>query len=222
MGKYNEIMEHIELTDEMRERIIGNIGAVQKRRRISMAVRWVSAAAACVVIAVSAAAVLNRSALPKTPDESVPVTESEVSVTASSEGDDQAQQGFDVKEYSSAEELSEAFGVELNDVTELPFEVTESSYIVLFGNIAEIDHYGANGENCCIRAGKDTEDISGDYNEYDTVKETEADGVKVTLKGNGGRYYLAVWIKDGHFYSVALSDGSEEQEITDIVLDVLR
>ena len=37
------------------------------------------------------------------------------------------------------------------------------------------------------------QDISGDYNVYDTVGETQAGGSAVTLKGNGGVYSLAVW-----------------------------
>ena len=35
MSKYNEIMEHITVTDEMRERVIANVKASQKRKQIN-------------------------------------------------------------------------------------------------------------------------------------------------------------------------------------------
>ena len=244
MNKYNEIMEHIELTEEMRERIIGNIGARQKRRRIGRAVTWVSAAAACVVIAAGAVTLLNRPKLPHTPVDGTTVT-SQTAADPSSEngaGDtggvltvtqppvetpstdtrgssgDLAEGGwFDAEEYKDAAELSEAFGMELRDYTDLPFKVTESSYIIIGGNIAEISHFGADGESFCIRAGKTEEDVSGDYNIYDTTKETEASGIKVTLKGNGGLFNFASWIKDGHFRSVWLNEDTKEQDIMKIV-----
>lgn len=225
MSKYNEIMEHIELNDEMRERIIGNIGAKQKRRRITSAVKMISAAAACLVIAVGAAALLNRDKLPHTPDESsqnmAKGAEDEIITGSADSGDEQKEGGYDIQEYGGTQELFDAFGVELHDITDLPFEVTEQSYEVMFGEFAEINYNGANGENCCIRAGKDTEDISGDYNEYSTVKDTDIDGVTVTFKGDDKRFDLAVWIKDGHFYSVSLSDGTDEQKMTEIVRSVM-
>lgn len=226
MSKYNEIMEHIELNDEMRERIIGNIGARQKRKRINSAVKMISALAACLVIAVGAAALFNREKLPQTPDDSSPnvamTEESEIVVDTSEVDLGQGPSGFDVQEYGGTNELSDAFGVRLHDITDLPFETTEQSYTVMFGDFAEINYNGAKGENCCIRVGKDTEDISGDYNEYDTLKDIDIDGVTVTFKGNDKKYYLAVWIKDGHFYSVSLSDGTDEQKMTDVVSDVMK
>ncbi|MBE6867376.1 MAG: hypothetical protein E7494_01290 [Ruminococcus albus] len=225
MSKYNEIMEHIELNDEMRERIIGNIGARQKRKRINTAVKMISALAACLVIAVGAAALLNRDKPPQTPDDSSPnvakSAESEILAGSADSEDGQTEYGFDVQEYGGANELSDAFGVKLHDIKNLPFEVTEQSYEVMFGEFAEINYNGAHGENCCIRAGKDTEDISGDYNEYSTVKDTDIDGVTVTFKGDEKRFDLAVWIKDGHFYSVSLSDGTDEQKMTEIVRSVM-
>ncbi|WP_207646270.1 DUF4367 domain-containing protein [Ruminococcus albus] len=218
-------MEHIELNDEMRERIIGNIGARQKRKRINTAVKMISALAACLVIAVGAAALLSRDKLPQTPDDSSPnvakSAESEILAGSADSDDGQTQHGYDVQEYGGANELSDAFGVKLHDIKNLPFEVTEQCYSVMFGDFAEINYNGANGEYCCIRAGKDTEDISGDYNEYGTVKDIDINGTTVTLKGNDKRYYLAVWINDGHFYSVSLSDGIDEQKMSDLVRDVM-
>ncbi|MBR4224063.1 MAG: hypothetical protein IKR73_04575 [Oscillospiraceae bacterium] len=68
VDKYNEIMGHIKITDEMRERIIGNIGRRQERGRMKTALIWISAAA-CLVIAIGAMMVLNGKQLIQTPPE---------------------------------------------------------------------------------------------------------------------------------------------------------
>lgn len=51
------------------------------------------------------------------------------------------------------------------------------------------------------------EDISGDYNEYETEETEEINGLSITLKGDGGKYYTAIW-NDGEF-SYALSTDNE-------------
>ena len=225
MAKYNEIMEHIELTEERRERIIGNIAAAQRKRRFNTAVTWISAAAACLVISIGAVSVLGRPSIPKTPPESTSVTVqttiSKPAVTAPESEADQTQGIWVPNEYDSVEALSAEFGVELHDISDLPFTVKERRYLAFIGNFAEIDYDGANGENCCIRVGSGTEDVSGDYNEYDSVTETEINGVEVTFKGFGETVNLASWVKDGHFYSVSLSDGADKQTMNDIVRNIM-
>lgn len=210
MSKYNEIMEHISLTTEMRARIISNIGAKQKRKHIKNIARTISAAAACTVIAVGAVTIWNKTQMPQSPDNTFSVDSQDMQV------------GWESDEYDTITELSNAIGIDLHDVDEvLPFEVQERSYAVLFDTIAEINYDGADGENCCIRVGKNTEDISGDYNEYDTVKETEINGATIILKENETLCYLASWIKSGHFYSVSLCDGADEQKMLDIVSEMI-
>ncbi len=66
MSRYNEIMERIKVTDEMRERIISKIAERKGKRHMNTMV-WVSAAAACIVAVVGAVAVLNRPDISQTP-----------------------------------------------------------------------------------------------------------------------------------------------------------
>ena len=204
MSKYHEMMEHIELTDAMRERVMENIRAKQKCRNINRALKWVSTAAACLVIGIGAAALLNREHIPHGPDDPPAMSGTDV------------QPGWQCDEYENAAALSEAFGVKLHDA-EMPFAVTEKSYSILFESFAQIEYFGANGEDCCIRIGKDTEDISGDYNEYNTVAESDMDGTNITFSGNGELVYLASWIEDGRFCSVSMSEGAEKETMISVV-----
>lgn len=67
-------------------------------------------------------------------------------------------------------------------------------------NLIEVRYGAEGGEVCYMRkaAASGLEDISGDYNVYDTVKTEDIvleDGreATVTLKGQGGKFYLAIW-----------------------------
>ena len=204
VSKYHEMMEHIELTDAMRERVIENIRAKQKRRNMNQALKWISTAAACLVIGIGVAVLLNREHIPHGPDDPPAMSGTDI------------QPGWQCDEYENVTTLSEAFGIQLHDA-EMPFAVTEKSYCILLENIAQLEYFGADSEDCCIRIGKDTEDISGDYNEYDTVTESDIDGVKITLSGNGELVYLAAWIEDGRFCSVSMSEGTEKETMLSVI-----
>ena len=57
------------------------------------------------------------------------------------------------------------------------------------------------------------EDISGDYSEYASIKNYTLHGYDITIKGNNGRYNLAVWQADGFSYAVHFAEAISEQEM---------
>ena len=69
-----------------------------------------------------------------------------------------------------------------------------------------------------IRKARAEGDISGDYTEYTESKEVDSEGRKVTLKGEAGRYSLALWEENGFSYAVkAQEKPMMEEEILEIV-----
>ena len=69
-----------------------------------------------------------------------------------------------------------------------------------------------------IRKARAEGDISGDYTEYTESKEVDFEGRKVTLKGEAGRYSLALWEENGFSYAVkAQEKPMTEEEILEIV-----
>lgn len=54
-----------------------------------------------------------------------------------------------------------------------------------------------------LRKEKGASDPSGDVSEYAETTETRVDGIRVTLRGENGRWSLATWTRDGYSYSVA-------------------
>lgn len=71
-----------------------------------------------------------------------------------------------------------------------------------------------------IRKAVGSEDISGDYNSYDTVVETQIDDRQVTMKGNGELLYIAIWERDGYSYAIDASDGLQEEEMTTLIAKI--
>ena len=162
VSKYNEIMKHIELTEEMRERIIGNIEAEQRRKRIRMTTGILTAAAACIVVVAGLTFMNGREQLPQPPgttatsvttvtttdtaapvvsepDSVNPTDSSEPDITDTGDGSTPEASGFLApEEFTSAEELSNAFGIEVHDI-EMSFEVTERSYFLIPINKSIID-----------------------------------------------------------------------------------
>lgn len=207
MGRYNEIMEHIELTDEMRERILSNVKAKNKRRRISRIAGAVTAAAACAAIAFGTVAVMkNTGSFGKKQGKDTTITSSQATEPTVN---DALTHG--AVSYRNAAELSEKFGFEIHDITALPFEAESVSYSIISESFAEVVYCGKNDEECCFRVGRDTEDISGELDEFTSIESVQLNNTDVTLKGYDGKYHLASWIKDGHFFSVSLNEDTDAE-----------
>lgn len=244
VAKYNEIMEHIEVTEEMRERILSNIAQKRKRRRITQIVRIVSAAAACFAVVFGAAYYLKTR--PELPAQQPPVTEtttmpstSTIPVQTSAVTTTEVPKTtFTVSmqttvttnpnasanpliECKSAAELRQTMGIPIYDVKSVPFRVTETSYIN-GGNFAEISYFNDN-DLCCIRVSMDETDQSGFCFDEETVKirQIEVDGVPVTLTTDIEGTYLASWMQDGRFHSVGLIAKNNAQTILPIVSEIL-
>lgn len=94
----------------------------------------------------------------------------------------------------------------------IPESIKPDNYVVIDGSILEIDFDGG-----YIRKAKGGYDVSGDYNEYGTVKAVSVDGKEVTFKGNDGKTMLAIWVDGDYTYCVGISAGTSETDITSLV-----
>lgn len=68
-----------------------------------------------------------------------------------------------------------------------------------------------------VRKASGTEDISGDYHTYADQMTAEVQDAAVTLKGNDGQFFLAVWTGDGYTYSITASDPLPSDTMTALV-----
>ena len=172
---YHEIMEYIEVTDEMRNRILENLSSAesakqtdssQKIRHFSSYLQKRLALAAC------------------------------------------------------AAELSKKAGFPVQDIESLPFIPTSTTYSWCWDIFAEIT-YESSSNTAWYRKTIGTEDISGDYTDYDQIMTETINGSTVTLKGNDDSIFLAVWQKDGYSSSLNFSDGISLDSMLEILKTII-
>ena len=220
MHKYEEIMDKVYMTENMQERILKKIrnttvsfqaNAVKKRKRERLAAIFCLSAAAC--IAVIALYQINPVRISN---------QALQSQTAGYQESGRMQAIWNVTECSSIKELSEKVGFAVSeiDAETLPFAVKEVSYLAYPDMLAEVNYRGSGEEDVCYREGIGNGDISGDYNSYQQTETIEIQNVEIVLKGEQGRYRLAIWQKDGHAYSLSISEGADERVWTKILMSV--
>ena len=205
MTKYDEAMEKIEVTPQMRRRILQNVEREMqkpaKKTGFSGGLRRITALAACLASLLVGALTLPGLVSRPSPEESE---------TMIANG---------MVEVTSREELSEAVGFPVKAVQTLPFFPQSILYTSYWGEMAQIDY--ANGaESACFRQSLGTEDNSGDWNEYPAQETIEASGSSVTLKGEKDAYTLAIWSDGTYSYSLSLTAGQTAEVWTHIVAGV--
>ena len=193
---YREAMEHVEVTPAMRKRILNNLAqAKPKPAKTVWFIPWkqVVSLAAC-----AAVLVVGITALPRGNElggaSSVPENVVGTAVAPA-------------QEFGTLEALSAAAGFAVQEPQELPFAVQETSYTLLFGELAQVKQTGAEGESVVCRVSKEEEDNSGDYTVYTVEQQVSWKAVTVTLKGNDDGFHLAVWQAGGFSYSLNSSVG---------------
>jgi hypothetical protein len=194
-------MEHIEVTADMHDRIMSNLGEIdsvkkESKPRSFKAYRKYISIAACLIFVLAGTFVVYH--LTREP---------------------QTQVTPNIVEYGSLSELSTAVGFEVKEVTSCPFEAQQVQYIGYGKELAQIVYTGEDN-TLMFRMSQSREDISGDYNEYSDVKDYPENDFTVTIKGNQGTYYLAVWKYGGYSYSLSISGGLSQDEILKAVLSV--
>lgn len=235
LHKYDEIMEHLVVTEEMKQRILSHVNedSVKKKKIVTFtSYQKQLGIAACFAVLVLAA-FLTRDKFWNIPHEkdSAPAVQEELAVNPASgmqdsdalessvpSSNEQPMVGssYGIVELEDAAALSEAVGFPVEDLTSLPFEVLQVTYFSYFNNFAEIDYTGDN-QSLSYRKAKGTEDISGDWNEYSNERHLTVDDWDILLKGNSEKYTLAVWTDGTYAYALSFEQEATEEEITTII-----
>lgn len=207
MIKYNEVMEHIEVTDDMRSRILQNVGKhfegkKRAKRRIWFPVLGTVAAAAVLLLVISPWNI-NTPVTP--PDDQNP------SAMLGTYGE---------QAYASASELSAAVGFEIPEITELPFEVREIRYRSIV-DYAEVFYVGDN-ETLIFGMSFGTEDNSGDYTKYPSVNTVSLDNEDITLKADDSGVRLVIWTDGTYAYSLMDDRGLKEEDALQMVREIMK
>lgn len=212
MSKYDEIMDKIVVTPKMRERILKNISETdfKKERKtipFSKIKKYLSVAACFAIIAVGAISMMVW----------------HQNGTEANQGDKEDQiPGMEasyggVVERDNRAALEQTVGFSIQELENIPFEVTEISYVSYWNEMAEITYYGAEQNIIYRKQAVSNEDISGDYNAYEHEKQITAEDIQVTVKGNGTVENLAIWSDGTYSYSIMATEGMTREEMVRMI-----
>lgn len=239
LSRYEEIMDQIVVTDEMRERILQNIGRQSRHSHTSRFNRnqlYILAAAAVLLLVCGVTFGVdrgNRTASEQRPEtelarslESEAIAESTEdaadSVEESAADEAVSASSYYAQEYPSAQTLSWAIAFPVSDIETLPFRVRQTTYMDIAG-MAEITYIGKeDGEEVSYRKSIGTEDNSGDYNTYAVVTDAAIGDYPLTLKGDGTLVYLATWTDGTYAYSIYVPNGCSEEAMQTMIKEIAQ
>ena len=183
--KYEQIMDKIEVTPEMWQRVLCNVEAKQAKQKRRQLTQRLFTLAACLAIVVCCWYVWK-------PKQADPPEQGMMAVAQ-------------IDTVDSLEALTEKTGIPLEKLTGVPFTVERTEYVSYWDELAEIQYFGGS-DSLCYRKSPGTEDNSADYNVYAQEETLEISGNAVTLKGNDGAYSLAIWTDGSYAYSISVTN----------------
>lgn len=204
LDKYDEIMDKIIVTPEMKTRILTNLKKAELKPR-HKAVRFRSYGKLGVVAACMAVFILGIISFLGI----MHLKTAEDSSMLMSQADE-------ITDMRTVTELSQKVGFPVEDLSYIPFAIKETSYKAYGNDLAEILYIG-DTQSLCYRKSPGSKDNSGDYNVYDSEMQSEVDNIQVTWKGNNGKYYLAAWSKEGYSYSISIDNGVKKEVLENII-----
>ena len=118
-------------------------------------------------------------------------------------------------EYATLEEAEEA--VEFDFMIPNKIGQAEAKQFRTVNSIMiEVCYLDKETETVRVRKALGSDDVSGDYTEYSTVKEVNAGKRIIAIKGNENVFKSAIWNEDGHTYSIAC-DPMEQEALLSII-----
>lgn len=198
MSNYKRALNKIIVTKEMEERIMEGIKVKTNKEVRNNRKRWLipSAVAASLAVIVCLTLFLPR--------------------LKQGDGEKQMQIPNPIVETSDIKQLKESMPFTIKTPTVMPtgYEVTTTSSIS--GTLAQIVY--SNGTNdITYRMAEGTDDISGDYTNYDKVKEITVNDLNVTFKGDESGFKLASWNDGTYAYAISSSAGMEKDMMISII-----
>lgn len=123
-------------------------------------------------------------------------------------------------EVNNLAELSGKAGFEVKEPQNISDNILSTSYIAFNDGMAEIIYQIGDEKRIVFRKAKQSDEygtnISGNYNTFSDEKNA---GV-VTLKGNDGKYSVALWQKGDFVYSYDTDEPLSEADILEVVSSI--
>lgn len=147
-----------------------------------------------------------------------PQTESAPGVGSVETANEESVQAVGPQDVNSRSALEQRMGRRMRMPAVLPFSPNQFLFTDYGDGMGGVTETSGNNEVETRTARlSDTSDPSGDYSVYKDTKAVTINGQAVTLKGNDGKYQVAVWNDGTYSYSVRSNKPLTEAELTAIV-----
>lgn len=233
MNKYQEVMEHLSVSQLSRQRILKNVREeVRRRRRVKLLRLLPAAAAALLVVALLPFGMFLTQPMGTAQPESVAGVLADAAPEAAEAeaagNPEEAADAIDLEEaapYAAEVEslsgLAERTGLALRELTELPFVAESVTYTAYADGVAEICYAGA-GQELYWRISEGSEDNSGDFTDYPRTEDVTAAGQSFTLRGEGERVAVVWWSDGAQSYSIAADPALGREEMLALARQALE
>ncbi len=210
LRKYEEIMDRVEMTPQMQERILANVSKEVMRRKRHKVLLWRNlAAAACLCLIVGTVIWQQAGKIQSGQQEE--------------QSDEWTQVGNGIIEQADRSALEQTVGFSVEPITQLPFTADHTMYLSYWDTMAEVVYQCGEQQITMRKAVDDGEDISGDYNEYAYVSERKAGSITMLCKGNeAGKYSLVSFTKDSYAYVIYMQPELTEEELDAMLQDIIE
>ena len=121
-------------------------------------------------------------------------------------------------EYSSVSKAANAAGVSFKAPKKLGSH--KLTTILAMKGLVDL-RYTKDGNEICVRKGKGTDDVSGDYNEYKSVTTKDVLGIPVEIRSNGKGISGVIWTDGTYSYSITSKKPMSEKFLIAIVTTLL-
>jgi len=244
LNKYNEIMEHIEVSDEMKRRVLKNIEKHFEEKeledgeiaatilrppaasRTAHRRKWIKifvVLAATMILCVCPILIMKNQT-PQIAESSKPNQNAQDKryYKKGKRGKSQKIEQ-DIQKLESIQDLSEAVGFIVPEIDGIPFDVTNVEYLAKDGS-AEIVYSGESGRSLQFSMSKGVEDYS-EYleRESENIKTIKVSSLDVTIfKETEEKISYVVWTDGEYMYSLDLDEGTDEASVVRMVESLIK
>ncbi len=202
MAKYNDVMEHIRVTDEMQHRVLSRIRYHLNRKARQKRVLWTSltgmvAVAVIILFIVQPWDMRRHNPSDLDQPQGVAVTHGRV-------------------EYASLSELSDTIGFDMPNIEDQVQVGMPITYSSINHTVAQMEFMYEN-QSVIYRKSEGKEDNSGDYNGYTRKEEWTINNTTVNVKGENGRVFLVLWTDETYSHSVRCVNGLNNEDMLNLL-----
>jgi hypothetical protein len=230
MGKYSEIMKNIELTDEMRERVIRNVMAeTSKVTEVSAPKRRAGNPVLLRSLALAAAALLVAGGIflasRKLRNGKAVVSPTSTEATSSSgiiaQGPDTSGPAGGPMDFSDIASLNQATGSSLSDLKALPFAPSQKSYVVYESGFTEICYTGNETEECIWRISTNASEITAMAENFSVSRDIKLqDGSSFSAFGEEDGMYMAIWNDGTNYHSIQFLQPAGDEVLKGLIEEI--